>query len=38
VPKQLFGFLRHPDAKKAGRVQQATMGMQKLDLAGLENA
>jgi predicted 3-demethylubiquinone-9 3-methyltransferase (glyoxalase superfamily) len=38
VPKQLFGLLRHPDAKKAGRVQQAMMGMQKIDIAGLENA
>ena len=38
VPKQLFGLLRHPDSKKAARVQQAMMGMVKLDLAALENA
>jgi predicted 3-demethylubiquinone-9 3-methyltransferase (glyoxalase superfamily) len=38
VPKQLFALLRHPDPKKAARVQQAMMGMQKLDLAALENA
>ena len=38
VPKQLFGLLHHADAKKAARVQQAMLGMQKLDLAALENA
>jgi predicted 3-demethylubiquinone-9 3-methyltransferase (glyoxalase superfamily) len=38
IPKQLLALLRHPDAKKASRAQQAMMGMQKLDLAALENA
>ena len=38
VPKQLFALLRHADPAKASRVQRAMMGMQKLDLAGLENA
>ena len=38
VPKQLFTLLHDPDPKKASRVQQAMMGMQKLDLAALENA
>ncbi|MEO6419158.1 MAG: VOC family protein [Polyangiaceae bacterium] len=38
VPKQLFALLQHSDPKKASRVQQAMMGMQKLDLAALENA
>ena len=38
VPKQLFALLRHADPKKASRAQQAMMGMQKLDLAALENA
>src|ERR1700753_1791180 len=38
VPKQLFALLNQPDAKKAARAQQAMMGMQKLDLAALENA
>jgi len=38
VPKQLFGWLRHPDRKKAARVQEAMMGMQKLDFAALESA
>jgi predicted 3-demethylubiquinone-9 3-methyltransferase (glyoxalase superfamily) len=38
VPRQLFALLHHPDAKKASRVHEAMMGMQKLDLAALENA
>ncbi|MEY4578346.1 MAG: hypothetical protein RL701_3049 [Pseudomonadota bacterium] len=38
VPKQLFGLLQHPDKKKASRVLEAMLGMQKLDLATLENA
>ena len=38
VPKQLFALLRHSDPTKASRVQQAMMGMHKLDLAALENA
>lgn len=38
VPRQLFALLRHADPEKAARVQQAMMGMQKLDLDGLENA
>jgi predicted 3-demethylubiquinone-9 3-methyltransferase (glyoxalase superfamily) len=38
VPKQLFALLRHADPRKAARAHQAMMGMQKLDLAALENA
>jgi predicted 3-demethylubiquinone-9 3-methyltransferase (glyoxalase superfamily) len=38
VPRQLFALLHHADPKKAARAQQAMMGMQKLDLAALENA
>jgi predicted 3-demethylubiquinone-9 3-methyltransferase (glyoxalase superfamily) len=38
IPKQLLPLLHHPDPKRASRVQQAMMGMQKLDLAALENA
>lgn len=38
VPKQLFSLLHHPDPAKAKRVLDAMLGMQKLDLAKLENA
>ena len=38
VPRQLFGLLQHPDGKKASRVLNAMLAMQKLDLAALENA
>ncbi|MFM2418135.1 MAG: hypothetical protein RL385_2858 [Pseudomonadota bacterium] len=38
VPKQLFSLLHHPDPQKAARVMTAMLSMQKLDLAGLENA
>lgn len=38
VPKQLSSLLQHPDPKKAARVLQAMLGMQKLDVAALENA
>ncbi len=38
VPRRLFALLHHADPKKASRVQQAMMGMQKLDLAALEHA
>src|ERR1700712_764443 len=32
VPSQLFTLLNHPDKQKAGRVLQAMLKMQKLDL------
>lgn len=38
IPRQLVGLLGHPDKAKAGRALQAMLGMQKLDLAALENA
>ena len=38
VPRQLFAMLNHADPKKASRAHQAMMGMQKLDIAALENA
>ncbi|HET8933361.1 MAG TPA: VOC family protein [Polyangiales bacterium] len=38
VPKKLFSLLNNPDREKAGRALQAMLGMQKLDLAKLENA
>ena len=38
IPRKLFGLLNHPDKDKAGRALQAMLGMQKLDLAALENA
>jgi predicted 3-demethylubiquinone-9 3-methyltransferase (glyoxalase superfamily) len=38
VPRQLFALLHQPDQTKASRVLKAMLGMQKLDIAGLENA
>ena len=38
IPKQLLGLLQHPDPQKAKRVLDAMLGMQKLDLATLQNA
>jgi predicted 3-demethylubiquinone-9 3-methyltransferase (glyoxalase superfamily) len=38
IPKQLFSLLHHPDPKKAKRVLDAMLSMQKLDVAKLENA
>lgn len=38
VPRQLFALLHHADPNKASRAHKAMMGMEKLDLAALENA
>lgn len=38
VPKQLGAMLSDKDSAKAGRAMQAMMGMQKLDLQGLQAA
>ena len=38
VPKQLGELLSDPDPAKAGRVMQAMMQMQKIDIAGLQKA
>jgi len=38
VPKQLFALLHHPDREKAGRVMNAMLGMQKLQIDALEAA
>ncbi len=38
VPKQLFGLLNDPDPKKASRVLNAMLAMNKLDIAALEGA
>jgi predicted 3-demethylubiquinone-9 3-methyltransferase (glyoxalase superfamily) len=38
VPKKLSELLHDLDPKKASRVMQAMLAMQKIDLAGLENA
>ncbi len=38
VPKQLGQLLSDPDPAKAGRVMQAMMQMQKIDIAGLQRA
>lgn len=38
VPRKLFTLLHHPDRQKAARVQKVMLGMQKLELAALENA
>lgn len=38
VPKQLPRLLSDPDPVKAGRVMQAMMQMQKIDIATLEHA
>lgn len=38
TPRVLLPLLQHPDRAKAARVQQAMLGMNKLDIAALENA
>lgn len=38
TPRVLLSLLQHPDREKAGRVQQAMLGMHKLDIAALQNA
>lgn len=38
VPKQLGQLLSDPDPAKAGRVMQAMLQMQKIDIAGLQRA
>lgn len=38
VPKQLGQLLSDPDPAKAGRVMQAMMQMDKIDIAGLQRA
>lgn len=38
VPKQLGELLSNPDPVRAGRVMQAMMQMQKIDIAGLQRA
>jgi predicted 3-demethylubiquinone-9 3-methyltransferase (glyoxalase superfamily) len=38
VPTRLGELMQDPDPEKAGRVQQAMLGMRKLDIAALEAA
>ena len=38
VPKALIELMSDPDPKASGRVAQALMGMQKIDIAGLRQA
>jgi predicted 3-demethylubiquinone-9 3-methyltransferase (glyoxalase superfamily) len=38
VPRALGELLADEDAEKAGRVMQAMLGMQKIDIAGLQRA
>ena len=38
IPEQLVELMSDPDPKRAGRVAQALMGMQKIDVAALERA
>jgi predicted 3-demethylubiquinone-9 3-methyltransferase (glyoxalase superfamily) len=38
IPKQLVELMSDPDPKRAGRVAQALMTMQKIDVAALERA
>ena len=38
VPRQLFALLHHPDRERAGRVMKVMLGMQKLQIEGLESA
>ncbi|WEX76470.1 VOC family protein [Sinorhizobium numidicum] len=38
IPDALMRYLSDPDSAKAGRVQQAMMGMVKIDVAGLDAA
>jgi predicted 3-demethylubiquinone-9 3-methyltransferase (glyoxalase superfamily) len=38
IPRQLLELMSDPDQAKAQRVVQAMLGMQKIDIAGLERA
>lgn len=38
IPKALGQLMQDPDQKKAGRVMQAMLGMNKIEIAGLEQA
>ncbi len=38
IPRQLMELMSDPDPAKAGRVVQAMLGMQKIDIAGLQRA
>lgn len=38
IPERLVELMSDPDPKRSGRVAQALMGMQKIDLAALERA
>ena len=38
IPKQLLELMSDPDPVKAGRVVQAMLGMQKIDIAALQRA
>jgi len=38
IPKQLGELLQQPDPERAGRVMQAMLGMQKIDVQGLKDA
>ncbi|GAA2212321.1 VOC family protein [Nonomuraea monospora] len=38
IPKQLHELLQHPDPATAQQVMKAMMGMQKIDIAGLQAA
>ncbi len=38
IPRQLFELMNDPDPAKSGRVVQAMMKMQKIDIAGLQRA
>lgn len=38
IPTALMELMGDPDPEKAGRVAQAMMGMQKIDIAGLRRA
>jgi predicted 3-demethylubiquinone-9 3-methyltransferase (glyoxalase superfamily) len=38
IPKQLAELLQQPDPEKAGRVMQAMLSMQKIDVQGLKDA
>ncbi|MCI0573852.1 MAG: VOC family protein, partial [Myxococcaceae bacterium] len=38
IPRQLLGLMSDPDPAKAGRVVQAMLGMQKIDIAALQRA
>lgn len=38
IPRQLMELMSDPDPARSGRVVQAMMGMQKIDIAGLQRA